>query len=189
VEGTLGENIEDIGYFLLFVYTFGGGFFGLATASVLASMGKMSLILSIAIAAASNFVGSSFLFYFSRNSKAEVLKYLKNHRRKLALAHLLIKKNGTKVIFIQKFIYGVKTLVPMAIGMTAFEARKFLILNLLASIVWAVLIGVAAYFSGGAILVLIGAVEDRPWVAPIVLASVLGIIYFYFSKTTKRRAI
>jgi len=41
---------------------------------------------------------------------------MKNHRRKFALSNLLVKRYGDFSVFLQKFIYGVKTLVPIAMG-------------------------------------------------------------------------
>ena len=53
----LGTKLEDVGYLLLFIYSLGGGFIGVATAAVLASIGKMSIAAVIAIAATANFIG------------------------------------------------------------------------------------------------------------------------------------
>lgn len=48
-----------------------------------------------------------------RYNKNALMPYIKAHRRKLVLSHILMKKYGDKIIFIQKFVYGLKTLVPM----------------------------------------------------------------------------
>ena len=85
-------------------------------AGVLSYAGKMDLSTSIVVAALANIIGSSFLFYMGRYNKSALMPYIKSHRRKLALSHILMKKYGDKIIFIQKFIYGLKTLVPMTIG-------------------------------------------------------------------------
>ena len=182
----MADRVDDIGYFLLFVYSFGGGFIGLATAAVLSSLGKLSLTVSILLAGGANFLGSTLLFYFARTQKSETAVYLKRHRRKLALAHLLMKKWGSPVIFIQKFIYGVKTIVPLAAGMTKYEALKFITLNFMASFIWAISIGFAAYLAGDVIMNAIGIFEKYPFIAPIVLVSIVGAIYYYMVKTTKK---
>lgn len=182
----LADRLDDIGYFLLFVYSFAGGFVGLGTAAVLASMGKMSIVLSIILAGVANFVGSTLLFYFARNSKSEAMVFLKKHRRKLALVHLLMKKHGSWALFIHKFIYGIKTLVPLAAGITKYNARKFIPINMAASFVWAVLVGVAAYFSGSIILEALHFIEDYPWLAPVVLVILGILLYLYMNKTTNK---
>lgn len=180
------DRVEDIGYLLLFVYSFGGGLIGLATAAVLASVGKLNLVLAIALAGGANFIGSSLLFYFARNSKNDASTYLKKHRRKLALAHILMKRWGSSVIFIQKFVYGVKTLIPLAAGITKYDAFKFISLNLAASFVWALVIGLGSYMLGDMILKALKSFENYPFLAPVALVCIVGGIYFYMAKTTKK---
>lgn len=180
-------QLEDIGYFLLFVYSFGGGFIGIATAAVFSSMGKMSIVACVLLAGVANFAGSTTLFYFARNSKTDAMVFLKKHRRKLALTHLLMKRHGSLIIFIQKFIYGIKTLVPLTAGITKYSAPRFIVLNFAASFLWAIAVGVAAYFSGALIMKALLFIEAYPFIAPVVLISVVGGIYFYMVKTTKRR--
>jgi len=183
----LNDKLDDIGYFLLFIYSFGGGFIGLATAAVFATLGKMDLITSILLAGTANFIGSTMLFYFARNSKAEAMNFLKKHRRKLALVHLMMRRHGSMVLFIQKFLYGIKTLVPLAAGLTKYRAFKFISINLAASFFWALATGVIAYFSGSVILSSLRSTESYPWIAPVVLACVLGTVYFYLSKVTQKK--
>lgn len=182
----MADRVEDIGYFLLFIYSFGGGFIGLATAAVLSGMGKLNLVFSIVLAGGGNFIGSTLLFYFARSSKGEAAAYLKKHRRKLALTHILMKRWGSSVIFIQKFIYGVKTLVPLAVGIIKYDAFKFILLNFAASFVWAIAIGVGAYLLGDAILGALKTIEKHPYIAPVLLVTIVGSIYFYMVKTTKK---
>lgn len=178
--------MQEIGYFLLFIYSFGGGFIGLATAAAIAATGKLSLVLSIGIATAANFIGSTLLFFFARHSKAEVGNYLKKHRRKLAFAHLLMKKQGSFVLFAHKFIYGVKTIVPLAAGVTRYDAFKFVVLNIAASSFWAASIGFGGYFFGGAILRAANIFEEFYWIAPLVLVLIVLAIYLYLNKITKK---
>jgi membrane protein DedA with SNARE-associated domain len=180
------ERMDDIGYFLLFFYSLGGGFVGLATAAVLASLGKISLVYSIIIAATANFAGSTALFYFARKNKTDASEFLRKHRRKLAYIHIMMKKKGSSVIFIQKFIYGIKTLVPLAAGITKFDSSRFTVLNLVASIIWAISIGVGGYFAGALILKVVHHIENYPFIAPLALIIIGGSIYLYITKITKR---
>lgn len=180
------DRLDDIGYAALFIYSFGGGFIGLATAAVLASLGKLSIGLSILLAGIANFIGSTIIFYFAKNSKAEALEFLKKHRRKLALMHILMRKRGSMVIFLTKFIYGLKTIAPLTAGITKYDAKKFTLLNFFASFVWAISIGAAAYLSGGLIMEAIHYAKDYPLAAPIVLALIVGAAYLYINKITKK---
>ena len=94
-------SLSTYGYIALFLYSFGGGFFGLIAAGALSYLGKMDITLSILIAATANYIGDMFLFYLARFNKSMTDPYMQKHRRKFALSRLLVKKYGDIVVFIQ----------------------------------------------------------------------------------------
>jgi len=180
------NNLTTYGYIILFFYSLGGGFFALAAAGVLASIGKMDLATSIAVAFAANFIGDQALLLFTRANRHTMMEYLKKHRRKLAYSHLLMKKYGAWVIFLQKYIYGVKTLVPIAIGLTRYDAMKFGVLNFLAAAVWAVTIGMASYLGGKTVLSMLDRAKENPWVLPLVGALVIAAIAWMIARAVRK---
>ena len=119
------NSLSTYGYIILFLYSLGGGMVAIIAAGILSYAGKMDLNTSIAVAFVANALGDSLLFYMSRYNKAQMMPYLKKHKRKLALSHILMKRYGDKIIFFQKFVYGIKTLIPIGIGMTKYSAIKF----------------------------------------------------------------
>jgi membrane protein DedA with SNARE-associated domain len=145
------ENLSLYGYLILALYSFGGGMVALAGAGILASMGKMDLWLSIAVASFFNFIGDNVLFWFAKSNKKDVLKYLQKYRRKIAYTNLLIKKYGDLAIFIQKYIYGVKTLVPIIMGMSKYDFKRFIFLNFFASIIWGIAVGLISFYFSTAV--------------------------------------
>jgi len=181
------SNLTTYGYIGLFLYSLGGGFVALVGAGILSFMGKMDLSLSISIAFVANAVGDVMLFYMARYQKSMMMNGLRKHRRKLALAHIMMKRNGSWIILIQKFIYGIKTLIPIAIGLTKYDFKKFAILNVLSAGVWALTFGLGSYYSGEVLVEGVKLVSDKPWIAPIVLVIFGGGLWFYMTHATKRR--
>jgi len=181
------SNLETYGYIGLFLYSLGGGFVALVGAGILSFMGKMDLTLSISIAFVANAIGDIMLFYMARYQKSMMMEGLKKHRRKLALAHVMMKKNGSWIILIQKFIYGIKTLIPIAIGLTKYDFKKFAILNVLSAGIWALVFGLGSYYSGGILVEGVKTISDKPWTAPIILVIFGGGLWFYMSHATKKR--
>ncbi len=173
------EFIRDWGYIALFLYSFGGGFVGLAIASVLSYSGDLNIYVCIIIAAISNFIGGQFLFFLARKNKNYAKDMMKKYGRKIALAHLLMKKYGSFVIFVQKYIYGIKTLVPLAMGITKYSALKFTIFNAMAAILWACVIGYASFTAGEFILNLS---EDFKYVGLFTVVVIFLLITYAFKK-------
>ncbi|EQB40021.1 membrane protein [Sulfurimonas hongkongensis] len=181
------SNLATYGYIGLFLYSLGGGFVAIIGAGVLSFLGEMDLSLSILIAFVANSLGDFLLFYMARYQKSMMMDGLRKHRRKLALAHVLMKKYGSSIIFLQKFVYGIKTLIPIAIGLTKYEFRKFAILNVLSAAVWALAFGLGSYYSGSVLVKVASFIGEKPWIAPIILVVFGGSLWLYMEKATKRK--
>lgn len=181
------NNLSTYGYVVLFLYSLGGGLVALIGAGVLSFMGKMDLTLSITIAFIANFIGDGLLFYMARYHKREMMEYLSKHKRKLAFSHLLLKRRGSWIIVIKKFIYGLKTLIPLAIGLTKYDFWKFSLYNAIGAFIWAVVVGGGSYLFGGAIIEGFKMVSDKPYLAPVTLIIVGGSVWFYLTQATKRK--
>lgn len=178
-------NLATYGYLILFFYSLGGGMIALIAAGILSGGGSMNIWLSILIAFGANFLGDSALFYLTRFNKKEILPYLRKQRRNLALSQVLFKKYGSIIILFKKYIYGFKTLVPMAIALTKFSFMKFSILNFISSAIWAVSVGLASFYAGNLIIKFY---ENNPkWLLPLFLIILILAIYFYFKKATKKQ--
>ena len=143
--------LSEYGYLILALYSFGGGSIGIIGAGILASMGKLNIGYVILIGIIFNFLGDLFIFYYMSTFKAFFSGFIKKHRRKVAYSKLLLKKRGDLGMFIQKYIYLVKTIYPIILGIIGYNKKKFIVLNLLASIVWGVSLGLLSYFFSSAV--------------------------------------
>ena len=181
------SNLATYGYIGLFLYSLGGGFVALIAAGVLSFMGKMDLTFVILIAFVANAIGDVMLFYMARYQKSMMMEGLRKHRRKLALSHVLMKKYGSWIILIQKFVYGIKTLIPIAIGLTKYDFKKFAVLNVLSAGVWALAFGLGSYYSGNALMKFAELISDKPWIAPVILLILGGSLWLYMEKATKKK--
>jgi len=175
----LEELIKDWGYIVLFLYSFGGGFLALGVAGVLSYTGDLNIYITLIVASSANFIGDQFLFLLARNNKMQAKNMMKKHKRKIALAHVMMKKYGSIVIFLQKYIYGIKTLIPLVMGLTKYDARKFIFFNILATICWTLIVGISAYLLGEIIL---SYIEQFKTYGIIFIVIILIILSYYFKK-------
>ena len=180
-------NLATYGYIALFIYSLGGGFVGLVAASVLSYMGKMDIGTSIFVAFLGNALGDIMLFWLTKYQKNMMMDSLKKHRRKLALSHILMKKHGDWVIFIQKFIYGLKTIVPIAIALTKYDFKKFAVLNIFAALIWALVFGLASYYFAAPLKAFAIYIYHNKWLAPVILIVLSGMTWAYLTHATKKR--
>lgn len=171
--------IHDWGYVALFLYSFGGGMLGLAVAAIFAFTGELNIYYVLIVAGVSNFAGDQFLFSIARNNKDYAKKMMQKHKRKIALAHLMMRKYGVWTIFFQKYVYGIKTLIPLTIGLTKFDMRKFFIFNIMATIIWTLVVGISSYTLGE---VVINSLEEYKTYGIIILIVIIGSITIFLKK-------
>ena len=184
----ISTSLETYGYIALFLYSIGGGYIAIIAAGILAYLGSMNIVIVIVVATIANFIGDTLLFYLARNDKSTMHSYLKKHRRKLALAHVLIKKYGDAVVIFQKYVYGVKTLVPLAIGLTKYDFKRFTIINIFASILWGVSVGLTSYYMGSVLMPIVDYLGNHFYIVILALASVVGLTWWYFTTATKKKS-
>ncbi len=152
MEQTLIQLLQEHGYIVLFIWSILEGELGLIMAGILSHTGHMNVSTAIFVAGLGGFTGDQIYFYIGRYSKRYIHKKMRKHRRKFAVAHLLLKKYGWPIIFMQRYMYGLRTVIPMSIGLTRYDAKKFAFINLLSAWAWAAITILPAYYFGEEIL-------------------------------------
>jgi len=183
------SSLETWGYLAVAFFSFGGSFFIVAAAGVFSYMGHMDLTTALIVAAVANFMGDNFLFYLGKYQKKEIQPYFAKHKRKLALATLIMRKYGILAIFIQKFIYGVKTIVPLSMALAKYEFKKFVFFNSFASVLFVAVIGLSAYYASETIIAFFTYVQQKPWIAPLVMLGILGVLWYGMGRITKKKGV
>ena len=156
-------------------------------AGLLSHTGHMNLYLAIFIAGLGGFAGDQIYFYTGRFNKAYVHKNFKGQRRKFALAHLLLMKYGWPIIFAQRYMYGMRTIIPISIGLTRYSAKMFAFINLISAWIWAAVTIVPAWYFGEEILIVINWVKQHWYLAVPFGLIIAGSIFYYFYKVTKKK--
>jgi len=181
------ELMKEYGYIILFGWSILEGESGLIMAGLLASTGDMNLYLAIFIAGLGGFAGDQIYFFIGRYNKSYVHKKFRGQRRKFAFAHLLLKKYGWPIIFIQRYMYGMRTIIPIAIGLTRYNYRMFAIINLLSAWCWATITIVPVWYFGDEIIALLKQAKEYWYFAIPIALAFIGTITYYFNKATKKK--
>jgi membrane protein DedA with SNARE-associated domain len=81
---------------------------------------------------------------------------------------------------VQRYMYGMRTVIPMAIGITKYSARDFAIINLVSAFFWASLTIIPAYYFGEQLLALLAWIKEHFYLAiPFALTIFLSITYIF----------
>ncbi|WP_163534888.1 DedA family protein [Helicobacter suis] len=184
------QHFQDMfntwGYLLLFVYSLGSGYVGIVLAGILSAGGHMDIKMSMLVAGLGNFVGSCLLVYVGRTQKKELHAYLTKHRRKFALIYIWIRKYGAWLIFINKYIYGVKTMVPLAIGLSKFDFKRFVWLNALSCMLWTLILSLLAYYASTWMRHSLEQSSTYSYILPLIFIGFLIILWLLIIKLSKK---
>lgn len=180
------NKLIEYGYILLFFYSLGGGMLALLAAGVLSSMGSMDLKLCIAIAFISNSLGCVLTYLIGKYYKKDLLPYVRKHRRKLALITLKMRQHDVFLLFTQKYVYGLKSLVPLVAGFSKLNFFRFLILNTLACLLWSLVVGGAGFLAAPFIKKIFTLLATYPLMGPLFLLMILSLLLIYINKFSKK---
>ena len=176
------ELLKEYGYIILFVWCIMEGEMALIMAGILAHTTHMHIALAIFVAGLGGFVGDQIYFYLGRYNKKYIAKRLHTQRRKFAVAHIMLKKYGWPIIFLQRYMYGFRVIIPLCIGLTGYDAKKYAFINLISAWCWAAITIIPAWILGEHILDILHKAKEHWYVAVPVVALFLGILLYGFRR-------
>lgn len=181
------EKLEFYGYVLLFFSSFGGSVLAIISAGALAYLGKLDLLWSIVIASCGNICGSIILVCLARYQRKFFRS--KKYSRKIALVYLWLKKYGILLIFANKYIYGFKSILPLAVGVSGYSLRKFIIWNGFASFLWGATMGMLGFFASSFAIKVFEKWKQYPYILPLVFIVILLLLWCLIRTRSTRRGL
>lgn len=125
----LQQFLHDFGYFALFLGTFFEGETILVLAGFLAFRGYMDINLVVVVAFFGSYAGDQLWYFLGRKHGRKLLA--RKPRWQLmgdrALEH--IRKHPDIWVLTFRFVYGLRTVMPVAIGLSGYPPGRYLLLN------------------------------------------------------------
>ncbi len=104
--------------------------------------------------------GGSVYFFVGRVKGKTFLQRRPGWERKVERVLRLFDQHRTLLVLGFRFIYGLRTVTPFAFGLSGISTRRFLILNMIGALVWAVVVALVGYLFGAAARALIVDVKN-----------------------------
>ena len=178
--------LKEYGYVILFLWSILEGEMGLIMGGIMSHTGDMWYPMAVFVAGLGGFAGDQIYFYIGRFNKGFIQRKLHSQRRKFAIAHLLLKKYGWYIVFTQRYMYGLRTIIPMSIGITKYSSKKYALINLLSAWVWAAITITPAYIFGDSILSVLVVAKQHWYLALPLAGGFLYAIYRYFHQLEQK---
>ena len=171
------EIIATYGYAALFAGTFLEGETFFILGGIAARQGLLDPI-GVALAALGGaFLGDNFFFLLGRWKGALLLARSRRLARKAVAARRLVRRHAVLLLLLSRFLYGLRTVIPLCCGAAGLHPLKFLLLNLVSALCWTALFGGLGYYFGGWLMGNADAMRGLQMAALLAVAVVvLGLI-------------
>ena len=174
---TVQQFIAQYGYWVVFLASMIEGESIVIAASILASQGRMDIYKVVALVFTGTLLADQGMFFVGRFWGSKLLRRYPVLTEKSARIFDFLKRYNTAFIMVFRFIYGIRIMSPIVIGMSGVEVRHFVILNFFAAVLWTGLSCGAGYFLGDVVL---GALSKSQHVWRYVLGVVIIIFVLWF---------
>ena len=144
-----------------------------------AHRGYLDLPWVVVLAAVGAFIGDQSVFWIGRWHGPGILARFPKLARAVAGSRVWVERYPSASIIGLRFIYGMKMAGTLALGMSGFSPRSFLILNGIGASVWAVAVSLAGYGVGEVARLLFADVEAHEIAIGIVLVAGAALLFLY----------
>lgn len=137
--------IQDFGYLAVFLFSCIEGEVAVLTAGFLCKQGLMSLEWVIFIAFFGTMLTEQVLYFVGRIYGMKIIDRHPKLKEKSQRVIEFLKKYDSAFIFGCRFVYGIRNVSPVMIGVAGIPPLKYSLLNVPAAFIWAVIVAGAGY--------------------------------------------
>jgi membrane protein DedA with SNARE-associated domain len=153
---TLKAFVDTYGYLAIIVGTFFEGETILVLGGFTAYQGYLALPGVIASAFVGSLSGDQLFFHLGRRYGDAFLARRPSWRPRVGKATALLERFRRPFMVGFRFLYGLRTVSPFAIGLSRIPAGQFFLYNAMGALLWATAVGSGGYLMGNATELFLG---------------------------------
>ncbi len=175
---------------LIYLGIFAGIFFEgemvMITSVIAAHHGHLNLWIVIAIGLTGTYCSDMFYFFLGRRKGKEWLNKKPRFKDKYAFIDHKLDKYPILIFLVYRFMYGFRTIAPLAIGASNTKTSKFLILSAISTLIWGATYGAVGYIFGEVLKSKFSHIEhiEKYVIGALLL---LGVAIFVIFRLRKRK--
>lgn len=175
----IGALVSHYGLLAVFIGSLLEGETVLVLAGFGAHRGYLDFATVVIVAMLGAVLGDQFYFWLGRRHGPALLARWPRRAAAIRRALDLVERHPVKIVLAMRFAWGLRTAMPIAIGMSGISRMRFLLLNLVSAALWAPVVAGAGWVFGEALTRHLGDIRRMEhWaiaalVAIVVLAHVI----------------
>jgi membrane protein DedA with SNARE-associated domain len=157
---------QEYGYLIIFTGTFFEGETTLVLGGLLSHQGHLNFWIIVAIAVFASYLGHLVFYFMGKTASPWILLKFPKFQLKIQQAEGLIRRHETTSLFITQYVFGLRLASALAFGILDMKIIKFLSLQLISCILWALLFASLGYWVGDSCEIVVRNIE---WTILIIL--------------------
>lgn len=181
--------LTTYGYPILIIGTFLEGETVMVLGGVVAHLGYLSLNWVIVCGFGGTLIGDQLYFILGRRRGKTWLAKRPAWQPRTDRVLRIMERHQILLILGFRFLYGLRTVTPFALGMSGVSYLRFTVLNVIGAGVWAISIALAGYYFGRAVEAVIGDIKhyELEFIATIVgIGMLIWLVHVYRRRRANR---
>lgn len=181
--------LAKYGYYGILIWTFLEGETIVIIAGLMAPKTGMDLQLIALCAFTGALLSDQLMFLIGKFKGEKVLHRFPGLARRMEKATTLFKKYDTLLILSFRFIYGVRNITPIMLGISGVSYKKFFFLNIIGGAIWATSFTYGGYYAGKTFLAIVAWVGHGIFYVIVGILAVAVLLWFTRSRIVVNRAV
>jgi membrane protein DedA with SNARE-associated domain len=183
---TLEYLVSNYGYLSILLGTFFEGETILIVAGFMANLGYLKLPYIMGMAFVGSLSGDQFFFILGRLKGQPLLAKFKKIQKRMDKIHVLLDRYNDLIMIGFRFVYGIRILTPIVLGMNhKTSAKRFLLFNVLGALVWSVAVSLGGYLFGEALHLIMKGIKQYE-IKIIIGIVIIGLLAWILNRLTGR---
>jgi len=182
----LESMVREWGYLAVLIGTFLEGETILVLGGIAAHQGNLDLRLVMLCAFCGSLVSDQLAFLIGRRWGHRWLMRKPGRAERYERARALIDRHQTLITLVFRFLYGLRNVIPFALGMSRMRASRYIVLNVIGAVVWAVALASLGWGLGEAAHLFLEDVKSgERWI--LLGLALLAIVFWFVYRAREAR--
>ena len=139
---------QQYGYLIIFAGTFFEGETTLVLGGLLANQHHLNFWLVVGTAVLASYIGHVVFYFLGKTSSVWILEKFPSLKIKIDQAEYIIRRYETLSLFITQYVFGIRLASALSFGILDMKISKYLTLQFISCLVWAILFTALGYWVG-----------------------------------------
>ncbi len=177
--------LEEYGYLAVVAGTFIEGEAALLAGAFMANQGYLTFVGVVLAAMAGSQITDWMYFLLGRTKGTQLLNKRPAWKQKTLKVNQFVEKYPIAILFLYRFMYGFRTVIPLVIGLSSISVWRFWLIGMLGTICWSLSFATLGFWLGKAVDQYLAQLNTYKW--PLLVGAAVLVAFIAWGINWKKR--